>query len=101
MDYKKILEDLSKNVNFSKYDAFSKEKKCHYIKYDGVDYAFIWQTVNPNDMKDTMGLPTMKPMSLSTLTGYCQCANAHVEADLPAPILNEIDAYLNSGFFIE
>ena len=45
MNYKKILEELSKNVNFSKYDAFSTEKKCHYINYNGVEYALIWQTV--------------------------------------------------------
>lgn len=57
--------------------------------------------VNPADMKDTMGLPTMQPMSLSTLTGFCQCSNAHVEAPATAGELDAIDAYLNSGFFIE
>ena len=57
--------------------------------------------VNPSDMQVTMGLPTMKPMALSTLTGYCECANAHLEADLPSPILNAVDSMLNSGFFIE
>lgn len=57
--------------------------------------------VNPSDMVATMGQPTMKPMSLSGLTGYCQCANAHVEASYPEPILDAIDAYLNNGFYIE
>lgn len=57
--------------------------------------------VNPSTMAATMGLPTMAPMSLSTLTGFCQCANAHVEADFPAPILNDIDSYINNGFYIE
>ena len=58
--------------------------------------------VNPSDMAATMGLPTMKPMALSTLTGYCQCANAHVAATgAEAEELVEIDAYLNSGFYIE
>ena len=57
--------------------------------------------VAPSDMAATMGRPTMKPMSLATLTGYCQCANAHVDADFPAPILDAVDTYLNSGFFIE
>ena len=58
--------------------------------------------VNPADMQSTMGLPTMKPMSLSTLTGYCQCANAHVGANgAEAQELSEIDAYLNAGFYIE
>lgn len=51
MNYKKILETLSKNVNFSKYDAFSTDKKCHYITYDGVEYALLWQTVKEDKMK--------------------------------------------------
>ena len=58
-------------------------------------------SVTPSSMAATMGLPTMKPTLLSTLTGYCECANAHVEADVPGPILDEVDSYLNSGFFIE
>lgn len=57
--------------------------------------------VNPADMKNTMGLPTMKPISLATLTGFCQCANAHVEAAAMSHELDAIDYYLNSGFFIE
>ena len=57
--------------------------------------------VNPTDMVATMGRPTMKAMSLSTLTGYCQCANAHVDLDLPSPIMDMVDSYINSGFFIE
>ena len=57
--------------------------------------------VNPSDMKDTMGLPTMKPLALATLTGFCQCANAHVSAAAQASELDAIDSYLNSGFFIE
>lgn len=57
--------------------------------------------VAPADMQVTMGLPTMKPMSLSTLTGYCQCANAHVAAPAESKILDMIDAYLNTGFYIE
>lgn len=57
--------------------------------------------VQPSDMVNTMGYPTMKEMSLATLTGYCQCANAHIEADYPSSILEAIDTYLNSGFYIE
>lgn len=58
--------------------------------------------VNPADMRDTMGLPTMQAMSLSTLMGYCQCANAHVAATgAESQELDEIDTYLNSGFYIE
>ena len=70
---------------------------------DVVCYTVAHPTaVAPADMAATMGLPTMSPMSLSTLTGYCQCANAHVAATgAEAQELAEIDAYLNSGFYIE
>lgn len=57
--------------------------------------------IPPANMKATMGLPTMQPLTLSTLTGFCQCANAHVEAPATANELNAIDAMLNSGFYIE
>lgn len=65
-------------------------------------YTVAHETIiNPSDMKDTMGLPTMKPMALSTLTGFCQCANAHVAAPAAAHELDAIDSMINSGFFIE
>lgn len=57
--------------------------------------------IPPDDMQATMGVPTMKPMSLATLTGYCQCANAHVDAAATETELALLDRYLNSGFFIE
>lgn len=57
--------------------------------------------VEPSEMVDTMGYPTMKPLALSSCTGYCQCANAHVSATAESQYLNAIDSYLNSGFYIE
>lgn len=66
---------------------------CYTVAHDTV--------VAPSAMKDTMGLPTMKPLALSTLTGYCQCANAHVAAPAMGAELDAIDLYLNSGFYIE
>ena len=57
--------------------------------------------VTPSAMAATMGRPVMKPMSLSGLSGYCQCANAHVSAAAQARELDAIDYYLNSGFYIE
>lgn len=57
--------------------------------------------INPSDMIATMGGPTMKPTLLSGLTGYCECVNAHVEADAMAGELDAIDSMLNTGFFIE
>ena len=57
--------------------------------------------VEPVDMAATMGRPVMKPMSLSTCTGYTQCTNAHVSAAAQVQELDAIDYYLNSGFYIE
>lgn len=57
--------------------------------------------IAPDLMQATMGLPTMSPMSLSTLTGYCQCANAHLDVAATETEMSIIDNYLNSGFFIE
>lgn len=67
--------------------------QCYVVSHDTV--------IAPADMKDTMGLPTMQPMALSGLSGFCQCANAHVDAPATAGELDAIDYYLNSGFFIE
>ena len=57
--------------------------------------------VSPADMAATMGRPTQKPLSLNSLTGFCQCVNAHVALDADAPIMDKVDAYLNNGFYIE
>lgn len=39
--------------------------------------------------------------TLSSLSGFCKCTNASVDTDLPAQYKDEINGYLNSGFFIE
>lgn len=59
-------------------------------------------STSPASMVATMGYPTMQPMTLSTLSGYCECANAHVAANgAESQELDEIDAFLNGGFYIE
>ena len=57
--------------------------------------------VAPSAMQATMGLPTMKPMVLSALSGYCECTNAHVAIDGTLTEMATIDNYINSGFYIE
>lgn len=57
--------------------------------------------IEPSTMAVTMGRPYQKPATLGSLTGYCQCINAHVAAAAEAQELDEIDAFLNSGFYIE
>ena len=73
--------------------GLSLDAKCFTVAHPTI--------ISPSDMKDTMGVPTMKPMALATLTGFCQCANAHVDAPATAGELDAIDYFLNSGFFIE
>lgn len=73
--------------------GLGRDAVCYTVNHDTI--------IAPVDMKDTMGLPTMKPIALSTLTGFCQCANAHVDAPATAGELDAIDFYLNSGFYIE
>lgn len=67
--------------------------KCFTVSHDTI--------IAPSAMVATMGQPTMKPLALSSCSGYCQCANAHVAAAAESQELDEIDAYLNNGFYIE
>ena len=66
---------------------------CYVVNHETI--------VEPADMAATMGRPVMKPMSLSTCTGYTQCINAHVAAPAQASELDALDSYLNNGFYIE
>ena len=66
---------------------------CYTVAHDTV--------ISPSEMASTMGVPTMKPLQLSSCSGFCQCANAHVELPAPLPEINAVDAWLNSGFYIE
>ena len=55
----------------------------------------------PNQNLAVIGAPSMCSKNLGTLTGYCQCLDAHVAAAAEAQELDEIDAFLNGGFYIE
>ena len=55
----------------------------------------------PSAMSATMGVPTMKPMQLSSCSGFCQCANAHVPLPAEGWVMDTVDSYLNNGFYIE
>lgn len=47
------------------------------------------------------GRPLMQNVQLSTLSGYCQCGNASVPVNARDAERAEINAYLNSGFYVE
>lgn len=55
----------------------------------------------PSAMLSVMGMPTMKPLTLSSCTGYCECVNAHCSVAASGDAINMIDTFLNNGFYIE
>lgn len=74
--------------------GLSHDLYCFTVSHDTI--------VTPSTMAATMGLPTMLPAKLSTLSdGFIQCANAHVPLDADSPIMNIVDTYLNNGFYKE
>lgn len=66
---------------------------CYSVFHDTI--------VAPNTDIATIGAPSMRPKQLSGLSGYCQCMDAHVALDADSPIMDKVDSFLNSGFFIE
>lgn len=56
---------------------------------------------NIGNMLSTQGRIIMKQMSLSSLSGYVQCRNAHVSIDGYDSERTEIESMLNNGLFIE
>ena len=65
-------------------------------------YSVFHDTIAPpNQNLAVIGAPTMHSKQLGSLTGFCQCLDAHVAAAAEAHKLEEIDNYLNSGFYIE
>lgn len=69
------------------------QAKCISVAHDTV--------IAPSDMAATMGIPTQKPLQLSGCSGFCQCINAHISAQAHGEVLNAIDTFVNSGFYIE
>lgn len=65
-------------------------------------YSVFHDTIAaPNQNLAVIGAPSMCSKLIGSLTGFCQCLDAHVAAPAEAQELEEIDAYLNSGFYIE
>lgn len=58
-------------------------------------------TVSPASVSQIIGTPTMAVKSLSTLTGYCECRNAHISITGHDSTAREIEEYMNNGFYIE
>lgn len=57
--------------------------------------------VSPDSVSDQIGTPTMAVKSLSTLSGFVQCSNAHVQLAAHLDEMNEVDNFLNTGIYLE
>lgn len=72
------------------------------INHNIVCYSVAHSTsCEPSEMASVMGVPTMKPLTLTDCTGYTECINAHAAITASGDIINAIDSFINSGFFIE
>ena len=60
-----------------------------------------FDTQDLNEFITTQGRPLMQEVQLSTLSGFCQCANASVELNCMESDRDFVNGCLNSGFFIE
>lgn len=49
----------------------------------------------------TNGRPLCKRVKLSTLSGYCECRNPHINISAPAGIRGIINSFLGGGVYIE
>lgn len=57
--------------------------------------------VEPSSVSGAIGTPTMAAKSLGSVSGYCECRAASVSAPAERAVLDQINSYLNSGFFME
>lgn len=57
--------------------------------------------VTPDSVSAIMGTPTREVKNIGSLSGYVQTVGASVAAAVEAPIIDEINRYLDSGVYIE
>lgn len=56
-------------------------------------------TVPPSSVSSVMGTPAMATKQIGSLSGYIQCQGASVSGNMRAEDRDEINGYLNGGFF--
>lgn len=77
----------------SAYIGVSRDVVCTTIYHD--------THVAPGSVSGVIGTPTMAARSLGSLSGYIECQAASVAAPAESGVLDTINNYLNSGFFME
>lgn len=67
--------------------------KCFTICHDTSD--------EPANLSSAWGTPCGKVKTLSSCTGFVQCADAHVSLSTTYDLMQEVDSLVNSGIYIE
>lgn len=72
--------------------------------YQGLDFKLIQfekRAIIPADYGTTSGFMLMQEKTLSSLSGYIKCVNASVPIPGMGPEKEEVNTFLNSGFYYE
>lgn len=72
---------------------------AHYNEL--VVYVTTHDTTSPDDLTALYGRPCMQVLQINTLSGYVQCIDASVAISGPAEDRDQINTFLNSGFYYE
>lgn len=70
------------------------------MKHPYISELYV-ETQDLNEFITTQGRPLMEEVQLSTLSGFCQCANASVDLNCMESDRDYVNGCLNSGFYIE
>ena len=57
--------------------------------------------IDPSSVSSVMGTPTFAVKTIGSLSGFIQCQNASVAVNAHASERDQINSYLNSGFYYE
>ena len=79
--------------------AIGGRSMAHWDTVFGV--GTVTDTTLPDDLLPVVGRPCMEVLQISSLSGYVQCINASVSISGPAEDRDEINSYLNGGFYYE
>lgn len=64
-------------------------------------YSHKFSALSVYDLEDIEGLPIFQRMPLGTLTGFVKCAGASISIDGFAEDREQLNQYINQGFYIE
>lgn len=103
LDFKGMFENVSSAIQSQNPSPSTKGTAGSFLSYRTVDPCLFCQfTELVDEDLDKIGRPLCKTMTLSSLSGYVQTANASISATGAIQAENEmIESMMNAGIFIE